>query len=367
MNDVIISSFANVIDENGILWISESNFNSLFAYNISAQTMRLYGQFPEVSALKKELHISAFSVNDEIIFTPMKHNKIGIYNKKNERFFEIEVPCEKKEVLFGEAVLVNNCIYFVSDDGIMICYEIDKHFAYKSEMSDLIQNFVKKGDGIIGRTTFSNGIIITNRNSKAACIIDLIKKDIEYLNIPDVGSIPLDLYLNNEELWIEVEEHQDLFCWNHNTGEVDKYEALQDEWIENRRSVPYSPIFFDDIVIIPNYYANEINYIDKKKKSICSYGRMPSSFSIRKEFRYGPTYYKVNKWLNEYYLVPYRGNMLLRISLTDKEVKGLKLEFPIDKFDSTKMMKESIDENLVIFEDNNIFNFDAFIKSLKGV
>ena len=139
-------------DGNNIFF-SAGNFNGLYAYSMVNKKLSFLGKFKDEYALCIQLYGNVNNFENQLIFTPLSANSIGIYDLYNKTFESIALPMPKAacgyECKFLNSVIYKNSIFaFPGYSSYIIEYSIKnkKLIIHDSWYNELFNRYKKKSN-----------------------------------------------------------------------------------------------------------------------------------------------------------------------------------------------------------------------------
>lgn len=337
MSDIYLGSLANVIDENGILWMSEYLFNSLFAYDIKAGEISYKGIFKNEDKNILYQHNNAFNYTDRIIFTPLLGSSIGIYTKSKGTFDSISVPKVDSNEEFFQACRLNENIFFASNKGQVFRYNVvNNHLVADIELAEEMAKSFDLTHSSISQCDV--GFVVVDNNK--IFLVNVVELSIKMiLDWSSKQYVLGEAYLFDNYLWITLKNNQMIFLYDQKNNEVTSYYPENESWLLGRNINPYSLLKkYNGHVLISNFYCNHISYIDKKNKLIKFIPNL-QSYKVLEKNGYGPVYYAMHEYDGDLYFIPTRGNVLLKVNRSMEIIYSQELLFNSKDFKELEIIR----------------------------
>ena len=365
MGEIHIGSMASVVDDNNVLWMSNVFFNGLFRMDLNSLELCCVGAFEGADISAGELHKGAHINGKEIIFTPFYDQAVRIYHTDSNTYQTIAIPEEHKPP-FSESVRVGQNIFFLSEDGCIWNYDIDKHSLTIDELSKDYKKFLDVTGGA-SKQVVSDGFLLLKRGETLMCRIDLEKHKTEIIHI-NGNMTDLQVALYGQGLyWFFLLDSQDIVSWNREKSEFIRYKCKEEKWGKNNfKSVPYAKMMFvEDTAWISNYNAMSPVQIDKDKKSIEPIVEGLDRFRVINPGIWGPLYPNVHIAGQDFYFIPCHANLLLQYNRETGEHKTIEMVIPQEQIPYFNEIVKDALKNEATGEREEIFTLREFIECVK--
>ena len=310
MRKIQIRSRASVIDEDGVLWLSDFYHNALYSYNTQTKEIKWIDAFDYVEKSMTFLHNGAYFYGENIYFFPFKGKIIGVYNKKLESMLSIEIPKAESEMRFLANVQIGQKVFFVSDTcAIWECDLRERQVSKKEELS----RYVIDQNLDIGKSlcisAYEEGFVIWDKKSKSVIKINVVDAQLERFII-NIESDIEKIYFAKNRYWILLRDSLNVIAYDKLNNYV-TYVADVDEWICERDRVSYYALY--DLgnagIYITNYNSKYIMKLDMQEQKVKKAFEYPDGFFVNNQF--GSIYTDVHRYKDNLYFVPDRGSMII--------------------------------------------------------
>lgn len=139
--------------EDNRMFFSAGNFNGLYEYSLTDKKVSFLGKFKDEYSLSKQLYGNVYKFENQLIFTPMSANSIGIYDLDKKDFETIALPMPEDacgyECKFLNSVIYKNSFFaFPGYSAYIIEYDIKekKLKIHKSWYNEFLRRFKKKSN-----------------------------------------------------------------------------------------------------------------------------------------------------------------------------------------------------------------------------
>lgn len=324
MGSLKIASIANAIDNEGIIWFSALDFNGLFKYDIKNEKMKWIELFDGELESSRGLHSGVYICEDEVIFTPTYDRKLRIYDKTCEKILTLDIATNEQIEFFYESVLLDNEIYFMSNDLKMWVFDIKKKTIIEDiEISNLIKNGIKDSEKKLAYVRVSEKrMFLVEVDKKVWHELNLVERKL-YTNRLEVNENIFSISFINNSYWIFFEDTMDVVIWE-KCGTSSVYKTEDNEWLKERKWVPYAGAYqTGKNVFILNYYSKYIMTLDSENEILKRAFAYPNGYKIEQHDGVGQCYSKAFAYNDKVLFIPVRGNMLLSYDTDKDEVKGV--------------------------------------------
>lgn len=371
MSQIHIGSMASVVDDQNVLWMSNVFFNGLFRMDLDSQEIRCIGAFEGVDLSAEELHKGAHINGEEIIFTPFYDRAVRIYHRGTNTYQTIEVPEEHKPP-FSESTRIGQHIFFLSEDGCIWNYDIEKHSLTVDEMSKEYQKFLDTVGGGISTTVDAEGFLLLKRGDGMLCRINLVKHESEMISV-DGNPTNLQAALYGAGLyWFFLSDSQDIVSWDRETSAFVSYKCREEKWgkdwgKDRGTYLPYSKsgaVFQEDTVWISNYNALFPVRIDKDKKSVEAIAEDIEGLRVIDPYIWGPIYPNAYNVGEDIYFVPCHANLLLCYQHESGTVRGIELAVSQEKVPYFDEIVKERWKSGALKEREELYTLEGFIKNI---
>lgn len=326
MGKINVNSCASVIDEDGIMWLSDCHFNGLFKFNILTKQLEFVGYFDNWPTSLYLLQRNAYVYGNEVIFTPCYDKTIKIYNKKENEFMSIEIPVQENVTYFLNSVKVRDSIYIMAEDFVVWEYNLkNKAVLENKEMTTICKNFASNIEKPIIAECYDGKMLLFERGGKRGCQIDLRTLEVTYLTAEIEQNLDI-LFYDGEQYWFFLCDSLDVVWWDGKQS-YKVYESENNEWITNKKISPYMKLEkINGQVYILNYYAKYIMKVNEEKQTLEPAFSYPFDFKVLSYNGCGGTFSDMHIYEDTIIFVPGRGNMMLFYDMEKQMVEGIKLE-----------------------------------------
>lgn len=306
--ELYLGAWANVMDNEGNIWFSNSNFNGLFVYRSNGNKIQYIGQFDYAGFDVELLHTHARFYEDKVFFFPSAASEyISIYDKEKNELTYTKLP---------ERI----CTTMVGDTGShLVCYcSVNKNvFEVSLRANEVVRNdfatswfhsVYNKEDDLI---RFNGGriYVIHKNNYVDEFVLETGTHNSLYVDCKygEVGNI----FFLSGIYWISFIETGDIVSISLDADIINIYKAENDRWLYVPHNTPYSKVYeCDGEIWLLGYYRNGIFKIDRKNRKIVSLFDFPNDYFVSNAVEYGAVYYSVICHNGTYYFMPQRGSKL---------------------------------------------------------
>jgi len=366
MGRLNIATAASVIDD-GIIWFSALDFNGFFKYDIKNEKMKWISKFEGELESSRGLHSSVHICKDEVIFTPIYDRKLRIYNKTSEKLLALDIPANEYVEFFYDGILIDNEIYFMSNDLKMWVFDVKKRTIVEDiQISNLIKNGIKESEKKLAYVRSSEErMFLIELDKKVWHELNLVERKL-YTNRLEINENIFSISFINKRYWIFFEDTMDIVIWE-KCGTSRVHKAEDNEWLNERKWVPYVGAYqIRDKIFALNYYSKYIMTPDSESEMIKKAFLYPDGYEIVYHGGVGPCYINAFAYNNEVLFIPVRGNMLLSYDADKGDVRGL--NFTIDEEEIpywSKVKSQWFAESDVIEERTGKLRFSEWIDEIK--
>lgn len=367
MRKIHIGSMASVVDDNNVLWMSNVFFNGLFRMDLDSQELCCVGAFEGADLSAEELHKGAHISGKEIIFTPFYDQAVRIYHTDSDTYQTIAIPGEHKPP-FSESVRVEQNIFFLSGDGYIWNYDIEKHSLTIDELSADYKKFLNLAKGIVLDPVYLDGFLLVEYGGDRLCRIDLVKRQTEIITIDGDTTNFESVFYEQGLYWFTLKSSQDLVLWNGKNSEFTLYKCGKERWGKSGfKTAPYSKILYaGNTIWMSNYTAMSPVRIDKNKRSIEPIVEDLEGFQVIDPFIWGPIYPRLHVVGQDICFVPCHANLMLRYNYETGEFRTIETTIPQEKISYFDEIVNDKMKNKVMREREEIYTLKEFIKSIKN-
>ncbi len=223
--DSLLPSVSNpqciTIDEEGRVWIG-SNGSGIFEYDVETDRFISYVEDDQSQLSLRGKNIYAITHYKEEIFIGIHEEKLLVFHKKSNRFYEFPVPDANYKIIRDLVIINNNELWVGTQFGLYVfnldTYKVNhaqEDFADPYSLSDnLVETIFQDKEGNIRIGTGSSGVDNLSNHS-----ID-IKKYLPTLGSKSIKSTRIGRIIedNNGDLWIGTAD-AGVFKLDKNKGE----------------------------------------------------------------------------------------------------------------------------------------------------
>lgn len=367
MGKVYLGTYSSIIDEKGNLWFSDTFHNALMNYNINEKRMCFIGSFPKIELMERDIHFATFYVNNKIIFLPIKTEYVHIYNITDNTFDAIRIPEHKGGIRYVEATCLNGEVFFASEQGRIMhlnlcqkCVEVEENAT-----QIIIECLDTDSMDLVSICGYSRGFAVENKKKGCIYLVDISNNKCDTIFISGMNKNVYKIVEFQHRLYLIFSDSQIVIEYDLENAGYNIYKPVSEEWNDNNTIVPYSGVFFiDGNIVLLNYYAKHIGVLDKQKKEVHSFSKIPGECClVNVERDYGPTYSSIVELGNIEVFVPGRARKIL---FYDKKEECYYTEdFFIDSSDYNDypaIMKKYIEKNTLLKEGAFGLDLEQYIK-----
>lgn len=367
MGKIHIGSMASVVDDNNVLWMSNVFFNGLFRMDLDSQELCCVGVFEGADPSAEEMHKGAHINEKEIIFTPFYDQAVRIYHTDSNTYQTIAIPEEHKPP-FSESVRVGQNIFFLSGDGYIWNYDMEKHSLTIDELSADYKKFLNLAKGIVLNSVYLDGFLLVEYEGDQLCRIDLVKRQTEIITINGDSTDFESAFYEQGSYWFTLKSSQDLVLWNGENSEFTRYKCGKERWGKRGfKTTPYSKILSaGNTTWMSNFTAMSPVRIDKDKKSIEPIVEDLEGFQVIDPDIWGPIYLNFHLVGQDICFVPCHANLMLRYNYETGECRTIEMTIPQEKISYFDEIVNDKLKNKVTREREEIYTLKEFIKSIKN-
>lgn len=358
-NKIYIGTRASIIDDDGILWMSEYYFNGLVKMDINTGEIIYVTEFPRESFEKKELHIGAVCFDSNIVFTPYVGTKIHIFNKKSRNF---EVVCAPEEygLWYSKPICIGNNVFLISECGYIIRFNIpSKNLMVMEKISRVFKTFLKE-EGNVGRYVDQTRLIA--QSGRRCLIIDIENETAQMLDVSCNEAIEYLIGVDGEKLFFTLMSSTSILDYDLNTNETIR-RCADIPWGKKFNCNAYGRIFrVDNELIAINYNAMHLMKTEDNDKEFRIMDSDFSSKDIIFEKTWGPIFEDVHFYNGKAYIIPCSSRWLYIYDISKQTIE--KNELYIGGLPDSRKNK-IVDANMegikVISEDDPILTLSNYL------
>lgn len=362
MSKINIGSLASVIDENGILWMSNVFFNGLFRMALESQEISLVGSFDGVKLSATGLHRGAHINGKEIVFTPFYDQAIRIYHSDCNAFETIIIP-DKYKMPFSKSVGIGGHVYFLSKNGFVLDYDSKHHILKEDELSLAYEHFLKRVGTDVTNSMDTKGFLLLQRGGGLLCRLDLVKHQTETICMNGEPENLETGFYDGSLYWFFLNDSQDIISWNRETEKFICYKCEKEEWRKNRtKVVPYAGMLFtENNILISNFNGMFLRRIDKKRQSVETIVKHLKEFRITVPESWGAVYCDMHVVGQDVYFMPCTGNLLLKYNDVTQNMKTIEMAVHREKVPYADEVLKGILKSNFLLEGEGLFSFKDFL------
>ncbi len=370
MSKIHIGSMASVVDEQNVLWMSNIFFNGLFRMDLERQDICCVGAFEGVNISAEDLHRGAHISGNEIVFTPFYDQAVRIYHVDSNTYQTIAIPKEHKPP-FSESTRIGQNIFFLSKDGRIWNYDIDKHSLTIDELSRDYKKFLDIAEGLVSTTVDSEGFLLLKAGDTLLYRINLVKRETKMMNVAGNLTNLGAAFYGEGMYWFFLNNSQNVVSWDREKAEFTVYTCGEERWAKNwgqgsSTYMPYSRmIFANDTVWIPNYNALRPVWIDKNKKSLEAIVEDIEGFHVIDTNIWGPVYSNLHIVGQDIWFIPCYANLALCYNHETGTVRAIELAVAQEKIPYFGEIVKDKWKGKVIREREELYTLEELIKSIK--
>lgn len=351
--------------ENNNLWISGYFFNGLFKMNLDDLEMDFIGTFPNEKMKRPKLHLGAHVYGSEIIFTPYQSDNVHIYDMNKKTFSTVEILNEVGKS-FLASIKIENKIYFVSDEGVVLYINIGEKKIYEdNSLSKEISAFIKKSRENWSYSDDKKGYTFFDKKNNILRV-DLVEHNVYYYKIKhEYNNIEIAYYNDNSFLF-SFEGNQKLLVWYYIKDECRIINSNNDYWGKDRYKFnTYNKIArYGDVLFFTNYHSSSPIYIDKCDEKIVLLNDKYEKTDVLGEDEIGPIYSDIHFISDKAIMVPCYGKKLLLYDIKSNEIKEVDFAINKKKINTYEKMLKSVFEDEVVCESKEFFGMDDLIEHI---
>lgn len=213
----IASDAAVIID--GVMWISNRNYNGLYCWKIEEKSATFMGEFPLENRNEWRLHSSAVYCDKKIFFLPDRSRYIHVYDTEQKAFDTIDLYCQERFLtrfafLFGKQIVFalgrpKACICMMDTTDYSIQY-----YYNQNEKCDFSEDYIVRNNSVWFLSEGSNII-----NEFSLTRNEYIPHEIDDERLYTIASEDDDLVIGTLNGAIR---------WNSDKGILKKYDGFPD-------------------------------------------------------------------------------------------------------------------------------------------
>jgi len=361
-----IGAMAAAIDGDGILWMSDSNYNGLYQYELEKNEMSLAWRFEDVELYKDELHRHMKIAGDEIYLLPLKDNKIRIYNKRIRKEHSIEIPKERDEKIYTWLTEDKCWLFFENYTQDIMCFDFKTKTLFSDvRLNELCLSLTGRKDRRIWKGSNEQKLNIYNEENKQIYSINVNSYQYEVIDVSEIQETIDQVFYIDKCYWITLSNSQDVYLYER--GVFTKYNVQEEAYIDDNIGNSYSNVIsWEDEVLLLNGWAKDIRKISKTTKTIeKAFREEKIDFSGNRN--YGACFLTALRWKDSLLIIPLRSKHILQC---DKNIDV------INKFDSVSFLNErDVDEmilamirnEMAVSETSEISTLRRYINKINSV
>ena len=209
-----IGAMAAAIDGDGILWMSDSNYNGLYQYELEKNEMSLAWRFEDVELYKDELHRHMKIAGDEIYLLPLKDNKIRIYNKRIRKEHSIEIPKERDEKIYTWLTEDKCWLFFENYTQDIMCFDFKTKTLFSDvRLNELCLSLTGRKDRRIWKGSNEQKLNIYNEENKQIYSINVNSYQYEVIDVSEIQETIDQVFYIDKCYWITLSNSQDVYLY----------------------------------------------------------------------------------------------------------------------------------------------------------
>lgn len=348
----------------GKMYFSCNTLNGLFCYDYEKESLAWVGMFPGEKVLAANLHQRVFEYKGKLYFAPYNATHISVYDYTNGVFDSIEVgqsPARGMDALLYNEVL---WIFYSNKEHSVICINLENRqvtslptyeemagkSTFEKQSAALYSSISYDGQFVWGVFWGTDKLFKIDVNDKTWEVISLDKKDLHLKGVAVVGN---DIFLLATESRIYK-----MKLGKKGLAEIEK--ADQSAYVDI--------INCNGSVVLLPVYGRTVDVISDDRKNVYQLAKLPEEFSlIHSDDRNNWRSFMFHKCEGDMiWLSPYRGNMMLSISLSNRQCNGQSWCFPdamLDELWEKHYFNEYVKEEQKkrYIEESEYFSLDGFI------
>lgn len=360
-----IGTWAAAFDEEGMLWLSDFNYNGLYKYDFNARKMTLEHRFNDVGVGRGALHKDMFIRGDEIFLFPLRDNKVRIYNKKTRIEDGVEICNEG----YGECYTysLNNKVWLFSNntDIDILCFDlIEKSLSSDQKLIALCMKLVGRKDMTIVKGYYDSNIIVLNENKKELYCIDVDTYTYERICVNSIPYNIIKVCVYEDKYWFLLKESQDIYIYDKNRHSFNRYKADTQEYVDDKTSIPYSDMIeWRQELVLLNYYGKNIMRVSEKDNSLKRLFKN-QEMVLAGTCNYGACYQLARVWKNSLFFIPQRATEIIECNDKMNIISKYECVIDVEESELMNMFRSIKNEGNILAENSEIETLQRYIVNI---
>lgn len=340
------------------LWFFSGGFNGLFSIDIHDFHVSFEQKLPALDEKTQWAYSGCIHCiyEDKIFFFPYNCKYILNYNveDKNIQAIPIDTMDGTNTYLTAGIEKYNEDVWVFPSALAQGVFKLNLNTQKLERSNELgkalegVENIYNFGNII----RLSNSIIVILSGWHSIIGIDLQSKNrvfCKQFEEIDIWAIRYD----GNDFWLLLYDSTDVYKWDQKEDKLEKYQLLQEDWI-NGKGVPYcNMIFMENRIILLPCSLQYIMCIDKEKKTISKAVEYPKAFRFFDALTRWPAFSGYD-FIEKYkvLLYPLRGNMLLIYDTERNQIEGKELAVTEEQvpYMSNVIQQKLCQENGILYE-----------------
>ncbi len=343
-----VGGYAYIFDEQGKLWISNMGYNGLVKCDITTKEIEYVKQFEGYALTRTNLHGTVRKLKNRLFFFPLASNHVHIYDIESEKVTAIEIPQEYGVTSFSKKIYECEDTFLLFPTNLNgTIWKIDSVKETVSEHKELTEFFnqytieERKNSAIVFD---GNQMIVSLPVRKELLILDLISFGKKVISIESEHVIR-NMVKKDNDLLATVSDTLDIYRINTESGQIEKYVALESAASDRERLAPYSDIvLIDKCIFASNYYAKNIFYMNQNGEVLNFSNYILNDQRIRERKGEGAIFCGIIEREENIYFIPGRASHLIEYNYRTGKCNCI--EFFITKFRDKDLETEFVQELL---------------------
>lgn len=224
-------SFENAcVEEDGSLWFSNIEFNSLFYYNLKSNELVWKGTFPNEFFYRKYNYSKYCRYQNKLIFPPYCGNEIAIYDIGTKEVIKIPVETDvvKRPRFYGVAMYGSRFFAFGARTGTIMVLDLETlEVNYHEEMYKDLEQYLQYPDGnIIGANVVTEQDICYLFSKRANIVVEFHMEDLTYKfwHIYSGKNRFQSMHKFRNKIYLFPKSDSNIICWDYHNGR--EYEVV---------------------------------------------------------------------------------------------------------------------------------------------